>query len=847
MNTIKAKLLSSSIGTLLFAFVIVFGIVFLNLSILVSDFLNLSEQRSNEVISNLKKTSESTKEKISKFYEDSLRSKGNNLLDKDLLVIKPPFLENSFTVVKNFLKNAHALDEEIIHASFFVVDDTETKAWQFVDNEYPDGLGLKTIYDNESKSWVTELDGKTLKVLDEKVAEISNTDKKRIELVDFKVTEADGSTRTIKAYDVSIPVYDGTPDEFQEIKEEEGVGFLRYVITLEKMQDALAREETLLASALERRQSENKEAFEVVRDLGLDAQKNSVTILAAAGALILFVCLFINLFIASRISKPVTALTTSAKKIAEGNYDEVIKVMSRDEIGTLGKIFEEMRVKIRDFTENLQHLVDERTKNLNEALHKVTEQKAKIQNILDNIQQGILTFDKSLAIDSEFSRFLSTIYEVDSSQIAGQPIMDVIFSNSVSSPDKINQTYQSILASVGEANISWLLNENNLIEEIEVKIGGKDKILALDWTPVEDDEEITTHIMLSIRDLTEQRALEKQVEKSQAESQRQIKVISELLRVKRQTANDFLKDCMERSDEIKTEMGGERDLGKLYFHLHTIKGSSRVYDFAGITEAAHASEDMISNIRQGKTTDYKSLRDELDTMYTEIDYYYNILNDVLGGAGSASTDDKRPTNLVSLTSNHITKIKKQLETGGCKLSSFVCDDSVLEWRRDKLKIIDNIIMHSLNNASDHGYILPKGKGKEVNSAVFYISARHSTENPGLIHLRLADEGAGFDQEAIKNLAKTKQNRILSNKEEIYSFLLEDEVSTAGQVTKTSGRGVGLSAVKQFVFQNGGTIKLDDNKPQGAEINIYLPAEKFCYGEVPNQVESPEQKRKVSSI
>ena len=843
MNTIKAKLLLSSIGTLLIAFVVVFSIAYLSLTNLVDDFLNLNEKRSNEVINNLKTTSESTKEKISKFYGDSLRTKGNNLLDKDLLVIKPPFLENSFTVIKNFLKNAHALDEEIVHASFFVVDDTETKAWQFVDNKHPNGLGLKTVYDAASKSWVSEIDGQTVTVLDERVADISTTNKKRIQLIDYEVTEPDGSKRTIKAYDASIPIYDGTIEEFEEIKEEEGVGYLRYVITLEKMQNALAREELLLASALEARELENKEAFEVVKSLGLDTQKRSVLMLALVGLLILVICIFINHFIAGRISKPVTALTASAKKIADGNYQEIIKVMSRDEIGTLGKIFEEMRVKIRDFTENLQHLVEERTKNLNLALQEVTEQKTKIQQILDNIQQGILTFDKSLSIDTEFSKFLTNIYEVDSKRIAGQPIMEVIFNRSTSSPDKINQTYQSILASVGESNISWLLNESNLIEEIEVTIGGKNKILALDWTPVEDKEEITTHIMLSIRDLTEQRALEKQVEKSQAESQRQIKVISDLLRVKRETANDFLKDCIERTEDIKLEMEASRDLGRLYFHLHTIKGSSRVYDFAGITEAAHASEDIISSMRQGNSTDYKNLHKNLHLLYDEVNFYYKILNEVLG-AGSAG-DDKRPMNLVAITSNHIVKIKKQLEKGSCKLGSFICDDSILDWRRDKLKVVDDMIMHALNNASDHGYILPKGKGKDVNLAVFHVSAKYSSEKPGFIHLKLADQGVGFDYEAIKKLAKNKKNRILKSKDEVYAFLLEDEVSTAEQVTKTSGRGVGLSAIKHFAIQHGGSIELNVNKPHGAVINVYLPADKFCHGKPPVAIEALDHPHKLS--
>ena len=166
-GSIKNKLITANLMTVVIAFVIVGVIVVLNLNSLSSTFLDMSDTRSEEVSAEMKKSSEENMNKIQKFFEASLKNKGKNLLDRDSLVIKPMFMDNAFNTVRTLIGNLFELDKEILSLDFFVLETGEIKSWHFLNREYPKGLGLKTIYDKEKKAWVSTLDdGKVIEVPD---------------------------------------------------------------------------------------------------------------------------------------------------------------------------------------------------------------------------------------------------------------------------------------------------------------------------------------------------------------------------------------------------------------------------------------------------------------------------------------------------------------------------------------------------------------------------------------------------------------------------------------------------------------------------------------------------------
>jgi two-component system chemotaxis sensor kinase CheA len=62
---------------------------------------------------------------------------------------------------------------------------------------------------------------------------------------------------------------------------------------------------------------------------------------------------------------------------------------------------------------------------------------------------------------------------------------------------------------------------------------------------------------------------------------------------------------------------------------------------------------------------------------------------------------------------------------------------------------------------------------------------------------------------------------LSN-EEIYNYIFKDNFSTKDKVTQTSGRGVGMSAVKTELYKLNGTVKIQSEINVGTTFVFNIP-------------------------
>lgn len=87
----------------------------------------------------------------------------------------------------------------------------------------------------------------------------------------------------------------------------------------------------------------------------------SVIILVGLG-LILFVLLYF--VIARNVLGPLKDFESAAKEIAAGNFSQVLKINSRDEIGKLSKTFNKMAHELKDSRIDIEKKVADRTKDL---------------------------------------------------------------------------------------------------------------------------------------------------------------------------------------------------------------------------------------------------------------------------------------------------------------------------------------------------------------------------------------------------------------------------------------------------------------------------------------------------
>lgn len=105
-------------------------------------------------------------------------------------------------------------------------------------------------------------------------------------------------------------------------------------------------------------------------------------IIATLIALILGVALFttaIAAVVIRQITRPVIDLTESAVAMAEGNLDQHLEVRSRDEIGILTYVFNEMAAELKSLYRDLESKVIERTKRLQQANYQIQRRALHLQ------------------------------------------------------------------------------------------------------------------------------------------------------------------------------------------------------------------------------------------------------------------------------------------------------------------------------------------------------------------------------------------------------------------------------------------------------------------------------------
>jgi two-component system, chemotaxis family, sensor kinase CheA len=138
--------------------------------------------------------------------------------------------------------------------------------------------------------------------------------------------------------------------------------------------------------------------------------------------------------------------------------------------------------------------------------------------------------------------------------------------------------------------------------------------------------------------------------------------------------------------------------------------------------------------------------------------------------------------------------------------------------------IGDPLTHIVRNSMDHG-IEPAevrlSRGKPAKGQL-RLNAFHES---GSIVIEVSDDGGGLKKDRILQKAIERglvsENQTLSDKE-IFNLVFEPGFSTAEQVSKLSGRGVGMDVVKRNIMALRGTVDIESVEGVGTTVRIRLP-------------------------
>jgi len=539
--------------------------------------------------------------------------------------------------------------------------------------------------------------------------------------------------------------------------------------------------------------------------------------------------------------------------------------------------------EIRQLSEDLRKERDQ-VLNLNANLEtKVQEKTRDIRSIMTHIPLGIfaITTDQ-YRIHKDYSEHLHGLLEV--SNLADVNACPLLFDGSQLTSDEKSQAISVLDACLGEDIMMFEMNAHSLPLELRRKRrDGEERIFELTWNPIASSHGVIEKILVTLRDVTDFRALEEDA----LDKKEELQFIGELISVPGEAFRRFIHSCrdfiIENRKLINSSNIAHKDmevLKVLFINMHTMKGTARSMYFKKMTRIFHDVEQYYSNLQKDPLAKWDLARMNRDINEVEaiVNTYISINQHKLGRKTDDEKDIEFPeSQVLNLYHNLLTvsmRIKHVLDekthgilkdlrgwifpkifSSAQETLADVClcvatlakdlekakpvvtvkaTDLYLNRRGDDL--LRKIFVHILRNSMDHGIERPSerfGKGKSEQGQI----SIQLQKIPGGVEVHFQDDGRGLHINRIRAIAEMhgiiKPDQKLTP-EETAELIFCSGLSTAGKVNEVSGRGVGMDAVRSFLLNEDGNIKIHLLEPSHRDtefypfyFEIYLPDQLFA--------------------
>ena len=157
---------------------------------------------------------------------------------------------------------------------------------------------------------------------------------------------------------------------------------------------------------------------------------------------------------------------------------------------------------------------------------------------------------------------------------------------------------------------------------------------------------------------------------------------------------------------------------------------------------------------------------------------------------------------------------------------FTVDGGSIELDRTVIDRISDPIMHVLRNCVDHGIESKQERKKAKKRARGHIRVVASKQQDHVL-IEISDDGRGIDYDSIRTKAverglMTSEQADSALARDLLELLFHPGFSTKKQISKVSGRGVGLDVVRRGVEDLGGSVMISSSKGAGTTISLWLP-------------------------
>ena len=517
----------------------------------------------------------------------------------------------------------------------------------------------------------------------------------------------------------------------------------------------------------------------------------------------------------------------------------------RAELGQKERVIEELRItqaKLKKYSEDLEDMVEARTADLKDAM---TLQAA----MLDSLGEGFLIFDVNGICQPYYSRVCPEIFGI---KPTGQKIWDVLHLDPVAT-----ENYAKWMRAI----FSQALPFEDVVPLSPVLQGEfNGRMIRIDYHPLVVRGTQLAGIVLVAADISDEIQVRRELEREKHFAF----MVTKIIKYREQFVH-FLEECGRLISKLvvgfpESYYGQEEALLR---EIHTLRGGAATFSVLAIEEDLVKIEDFMEDfgdLRQadiervaiGRTLlqrlsdNYHSFVKSLEDYFkqpilteghvVEVDFiklmdWYKKLGKV-EAARDVRVEIKNQyifepisklfghyaLELERLGRNLIHKKFAPLEIIGG-------DERVIA---EEVRGLAAAMIHALRNAVDHG-VESSGErrvaGKNEYAQLQMIFSRFRRGTACWLRIELKDDGRGISPDIIRAHAKQRgfhPNVDSLSDQEVIQCVFMDSFTTSQQVTDISGRGVGMSAIKQAAELRRGRAFVESGVGKGTSCIVEVP-------------------------
>jgi HAMP domain-containing protein/HPt (histidine-containing phosphotransfer) domain-containing protein len=696
--------------------------------------------------------------------EQGIRAKAQVLTENNALALRPMVLDNAFLDMQRLVARAVKEDTDLVYGIYVT---SEKAAVAFCRR----GTDCNPDHPIDKEIWrQLGIDEATLVVKELSIQPVSRLNEDLLE--------------------VAMPVRGD---------DEEILGTVRYALSMRRVQYAL-------------------EKAHHDADLQLTRSREIIGGLVGLAVLLAWILSGIQ---ATRITRPISELTAAARKLAAGNRSVRVAIESQDELQVLGAAFnrmvEELAISYRQLEEmnrTLEQKVQARTAEL-------AAKNRDMRLVLDNVDQGFVTLaaDGSMAI--ERSRVVDDWFGTGDQVM---PFWDFVSQRCPSFASDFRLAWDQVLEGFLPLELT--------LDQLPAELTLDPRTFSFRYIPLFKDETFDG-VLLVIADITERIAKERE----EAELNELMQGFKRMI-LDRNGFTSFHREASAMIETICSKPPPE--LIQLKRNLHTLKGNAAAMGLCVVARLCHLLEDQLaeSGVMAPETIDrldsrWKSLTEHI-AAFAGLDRQRMIEIPQAEFAELLSQLSADPA--TSAICNQL--LAWQLEPVERSFERLAEQGRALAKRRGKGELTVAIegngvrldpeiwapffscLVHVIRNAIDHGIetVAERAQSKKPAAGGLFFRA---VATPNSMTFEIGDDGRGIDWDAVAENAK-ERGLPCDSKADLLNALLQDGFTTKKDVTETSGRGVGLSALLQRIETLDGSIDVRSAPGKGTTWVIRFP-------------------------